>query len=628
MAPSLSRTSSRVSSSRRPSRSRSRPRNPDQASLHYIYSNHFLDDHSLYHGRQSDEELEQARTREETGHANAVNDDSHSLSEKTLAGTPIEPSSHFRGKTGDPAMQVSDAEKMEEEEEARMDSDEEVDEVIDGVACERDVEAGRLGGNLEKKSTTRSAKDPNLVTWDGPDDPKDPKNWTFKRKWAATFIVSSFTFISPVSSSMVAPALSSIASDLHITAEVESQLVLSIFVLAYAVGPIILGPLSEMYGRVPILQLSNLWFLAWNLGCGFAQSKEQLLAFRFLSGLGGSAPLAIGGGTLSDCWRAEERGKAISVYSLAPLLGPAVGPLAGGFIAENTTWRWAFWSVSAVDALIQVFGFFFLQETYTPVLLKRKATRLRKETGNEDLHTEYESPDKTFTKVMKTSLLRPFRLLFTQPIVIVLSVYMAYLYGLMYLVLSTFPGLWENRYNESIGIGGLNYISLGIGFFLGAQICAPLNDRVYRALKKRNNGVGKPEFRVPLMNIGAMLVPIGLFWYGWSAQAKVHWIVPNIGAAIIAAGTIIGFQLIQTYIVDAYTRFAASAIAAATVLRSLAGFGFPLFAPAMYNALDYGWGNSVLGFIAIAVGIPAPILLWKYGETLRGKSKFAAGGGS
>jgi hypothetical protein len=99
--------------------------------------------------------------------------------------------------------------------------------------------------------------------------------------------------------------------------------------------------------------------------------------------------------------------------------------------------------------------------------------------------------------------------------------------------------------------------------------------------------------------------------------------VPNIGAALFAAGTIASFQCVQTYIVDSYSMYAASAIAAVTVLRSLAGFGFPLFARAMYNALGLGWGNSLLGFIAIAFGIPAPFVLWKYGETLRMKSRFA-----
>ena len=180
----------------------------------------------------------------------------------------------------------------EEDEEAREKGIEEETEVRMGVMNEKDVEKGDTA--LEKKKSTRSTRDPNLVTWKGPDDPENPKNWTKKQKWAATFVVSSFTFISPVSSSMVAPAISSISKDFNITNMVEQQLVLSVFVLAYAIGPLFLGPLSEIYGRVPVLQLSNLFYLVFNIACGFSRNKGEMIAFRFLSGLGGSAPLAVG----------------------------------------------------------------------------------------------------------------------------------------------------------------------------------------------------------------------------------------------------------------------------------------------------------------------------------------------
>ncbi|KAL8700614.1 MAG: hypothetical protein Q9201_005356 [Fulgogasparrea decipioides] len=468
-------------------------------------------------------------------------------------------------------------------------------------------------------------KDPNLVTWDGPADPQNPKNWSIKRKWAATFVVSGFTFISPVSSSMVAPALKVISEDFGISSSAVANITLSIFVLAYAVGPLFLGPLSEIFGRVYILQLSNLFYFAWNLACGFAQNTPEMMVFRFLSGVGGSAPLAIGGGVLSDCWLPEQRGKAMGIYSLAPLLGPAVGPIAGGFITEATTWRWIFWATCIADILIQILGLFFLQETYAPTLLKRKAERLRKETGNEKLYTEFDNPDQSLFKKLKISTIRPFRLLGTQPIVQLIAVYMAYLFGLCYLILSTFPGLWEGVYHESVGIGGLNYISLGVGFTLGSQISARVNDIIYRRLKAKNNSIGKPEFRIPAMFVSSPLIPIGLFWYGWSAQAHTHWIMPNIGMAIFGAGSIVCVQCMQTYIIDSYTKFAASAMAAAVVLRSLAGFGFPLFAPAMYDALHYGWGNSLLAFLGIFIGMPAPFVFWRYGEKLRSMSKFAAG---
>lgn len=335
----------------------------------------------------------------------------------------------------------------------------------------------------------------------------------------------------------------------------------------------------------------------------------------------------IGGGVLSDCFRADERGKSIAIYSLAPLLGPAVGPIAGGFIAETTTWRWVFYSTSIVDGAIQIAGLFFLRETYGPKILRERAKKLRKETGDSSYQTEAERQNKTLSQVLRTALVRPFRLLLTQPIVRVLAAYMAYVYGIMYLVLSTFPVLWTSPayYNESTGIGGLNYISLGLGFWLGSQICAPLNDRTYRRLKARNNGVGRPEFRVPLLGVSAILTPAGLFIYGWTGETHCHWIAPNIGALLFGMGSIITFQCIQTYVVDAYTRFAASALAACSFLRSIAGFGFPLFAPYMYRRLHYGWGNTLLGFIAIGIGIPAPLFLWKLGEKLRKMSPYAAG---
>jgi len=166
------------------------------------------------------------------------------------------------------------------------------EEIRPGIPYQRDVEAPPV---LKKTQSTRLMKDPNLVAWESDNDLGNPKNWSMKRKWAATFIVSAFTLVSPISSSMIAPALNSISADFGITNEVEAQLTLSIFILAYAIGPLFLGPLSEIYGRVLVLQLSNLFYLAWNLGCGFARTSGQLMAFRFLSGLGGSAPLAIGG---------------------------------------------------------------------------------------------------------------------------------------------------------------------------------------------------------------------------------------------------------------------------------------------------------------------------------------------
>lgn len=259
------------------------------------------------------------------------------------------------------------------------------------------------------------------------------------------------------------------------------------------------------------------------------------------------------------------------------------------------------------------------------MLVYWKAERLRKETGNQELRTEYELKDRGLKHVMLHALDRPFRLLFTQPIVQFLAIYQAMIYGIIYLMLSTFPMLWTDIYHESVGIGGLNYISIMVGLTFGAQTGGRFIDFIYRRLSKTtNDGKGRPEFRVPILFFSTALVSGGLFMYGWSAQARTHWIVPNIGAAIFSAGTSMTFTGLQTYTIDAYTLYAASAVGTTAVARSITGFGFPLFAPAMYDALGWGWGNSVLGFATLVIGYTGSFVLWFYGQRLREASRFAA----
>jgi hypothetical protein len=227
--------------------------------------------------------------------------------------------------------------------------------------------------------------------------------------------------------------------------------------------------------------------------------------------------------------------------------------------------------------LVQICAFFFFAETNPRAILDKKARALRKKTGNGHLYTDWDEPDQKPLTKLGVAFKRPFKLLATQPIVQFIGIYMAFLYGLMYLVLSTFAGLWINSYHETISIGGLNYISTGLGFFAGSRFNAFFQDRVYRRLKARNGGVAKPEFRIPLMIPGSILVPIGIFIYAWTSEYTTFWLWPNVGVFIVTVGMIICFQSMQVYVVETYSRYAASAVAATVVLRSLAGFGFPLF---------------------------------------------------
>ncbi|KAG5339452.1 hypothetical protein C0989_004188 [Termitomyces sp. Mn162] len=229
-----------------------------------------------------------------------------------------------------------------------------------------------------------------VVGWDGPDDSGNPRNWTKRRRWVVTLVVSLFTFISPVGSSISSPALPEISRDLGIMPGSSLEnMSLSIFVLAYALG------------------------------------------------FGGAAPQSLGGGVVGDLWSPEERGMAMSIYSLAPLVGPSTGPLVGGWIAERTTWPWTFWSVSIADALVQIVGFIFLRETYAPELLKRRARMMRKRTGNKRLRSTFERPDRHWTAVIARGMVKPIVFLATEPIVQVFALYMAVLYGVLYLSITS-----------------------------------------------------------------------------------------------------------------------------------------------------------------------------------------------
>ncbi|KAB8205446.1 major facilitator superfamily domain-containing protein [Aspergillus parasiticus] len=442
-------------------------------------------------------------------------------------------------------------------------------------------------------------------------DPTKPLTWPRPQKWVITIIVSCLTLIPPVSSTMVAPALANMATDLGIRNAVVSQLTLTIFMLAYAIGPLLLGPLSETIGRSPVLLASNVFYLAWTLGCGLARNKAELIAFRFLAGIGGSAPLAVGAGVISDLWAPGERGQAVGIYSLAPLLGPVIGPLTGGWITEPA-------------GVVGVVGFVFIRETYVPVLLKQRQHHVSRD------ETSGSNTSESLMTRLRLASVRPLQFFVTEYIIMVVAIYMAAVFGVLYILLSTYPKVWTQEYDERPGIGALNYISLGLGYVLGSQINACSSDAIYRRLLVRRNAnepqssaKGEPEFRVPPMFVGSVLIPIGMFWYGWSVQAHTHWVMPNIGSFIFFLGSITCMQSMQAYVIDSYAEYAASGLAAAVLLRNIAAFGIPLFAPYMYDSLHYGWGNSVLGFASVVIGIPSPFLFWIYGKKIRGRSKFA-----
>lgn len=472
----------------------------------------------------------------------------------------------------------------------------------------------------EKTPETSATQDPDVVDWESSEDPARAINWPNKKKWSNIAIISAVTFLTPLASSMVAPGVPEIMTEFKSRNETIASFIVSIYILGYAVGPLFLAPMSEVYGRLPVYHVCNCLFVVWTIACAVAPNIGSLLFFRFMGGIAGSCPITIGGGSIADLIVREKRGGAMAIFALGPLLGPVIGPVAGGFLAQAEGWRWVFWVIAIAGGICAACSITFMRETYEPVLLMKKVKQLRKETGNENLRSKLDSGISA-REYFWRAIVRPTKMLFLSPIVLALSIYMAVVYGYLYLLFTTLTLVFEERYHFNSGTVGLVFLGIGVGSLLGLAVFGVASDKIVKRMTAANNGVTKPEFRLPPLIPGSFCIPIGLFWYGWTAQTHQHWILPIIGTLWVGLGLLATFMPIQTYLVDAFTIHAASAIAANTVLRSLVGAFLPLAGPAMYSALGLGWGNSLLAFIALALS-PISWIFYRYGQQIRESPRF------
>ncbi|OCL04627.1 MFS general substrate transporter [Glonium stellatum] len=515
-----------------------------------------------------------------------------------------------------------------EEEKARQDTNKTQDNnPLDDLPDDLERHLSRRSSRKHKHQLQHEAYpemdlDKGLVGWDGQDDPLNPRNFPDSRKWCLLLLVSAITFVSPLASSMFAPGVSFMDAEFHNTSTILSSFSVSIFVLGFVIGPLFLSPLSEIYGRRPVLNYSNCFFVVWNLGCALAPNLAGLLVMRFLGGVGGSACLTVGGGVIADLFLPEQRGLATSVYSLGALFGPVLGPICGGFIAQLAGWRWVYWVLLMASAAVTGGIIVMNRETNPAVIIKQKVKRLRKDLNRPELRSVY--TQNLSERQLRTSFiisrgfLRPIKLLLTSPIVLLLSLYVSFVFGLLYLIFTTITTVYIETYNWPPDLCGLAYLGVGIGFFIGIIFVAKTNDATIIRLTKANNNVYEPEMRLPTCVIFGILIPISFFWYGWTTEKHVHWIVPIIGLLPFGIGMMGIFGPIQTYLIDVFPTFAASAVAALTVSRCLFGALLPLAGPAMYESLGLGWGNSLLGFVAMAL-IPVPALIYRFGGMVRKK---------
>ncbi|KAF2501407.1 MFS general substrate transporter [Lophium mytilinum] len=457
--------------------------------------------------------------------------------------------------------------------------------------------------------------DPNVIFWDGPEDPENPMNWSNSFKWGNLVVILYMVFVTRLASTMLAPGVPEVMAKLHETSSLLAPFVVSVFFLGEAFGLLVLLPLSQIYGRRWIYIISNILFIIFTIACGVSSNFHMLIGFRFLQGSAGSASVTLAHGTITDLMPLKKRVSVQVIFGLLYGAGLFLGPVTGGFLIQAKGWQWVFYLTASSTGFIPILGFFLLSETFAPVLLERRAAKLRVDTGNLDLH----SPSTILpNEVFRLSIVRPIRLLLTSPIVLFMSLYVALASGIFCLLLSTMTFVLKERYHFSTGIVGLTYIGVGVGrivgqFFIGV-FSAYLPNKAEGKLLKLEHYIS-----ITLTVLGGFWMPIGLFMYGWGTEKVIHWIVPLIGTAFVAAGLWHNYKTAVKYIIRAVKiEDNTSATTAIIVLRPVIDAILPLAGLVIYDKLGLGWGNSLLGFIALAL-ILIPVIFKVYGERTNSK---------
>jgi len=407
-------------------------------------------------------------------------------------------------------------------------------------------------------------------------DRRNPMLFPMWKKWAITLLVAFATLAVAFVSAAYTGGVAQIIEEFNASDEVVT-LGVSLFVLGFAIGPLLWAPFSEMYGRQILFFGTYAMLTFFNAGAAGSQNIQTLLILRFFAGAFGSSPLTNAGGVIADIFPASQRGIAMSVFAAAPFLGPTIGPIVGGFLAQTAGWRWVEGLMAIFTGTLWLMGAFLIPETYSPVILRRRAKKLSQMTGKVyKSRMEVEKGEKSLGSELKTAISRPWVLLFREPIVLLLSIYMAIIYGTLYMMFAAFPIVYQQNRGWSEGIGGLAFIGVAVGMMIAIAYTIPDNNR-YNRVAEKNRGKAPPEARLPPSMLGSIFLPLGLFWFAWTNYPSIHWSVSIIGTAPFGFGMVLVFLSIMNYLIDAYTIYAASVLAANSVLRSLFGAIFPLF---------------------------------------------------
>ncbi|KAK3496071.1 major facilitator superfamily domain-containing protein [Neurospora crassa] len=482
--------------------------------------------------------------------------------------------------------------------------------------------ATRLSTVQTRTSTFSSAsRPPDFEVVFAVNDPENPKNWPLWYRCWTIFACSYSTWVVVLYSSSYTAIVPGLMKEYHVTNQPVATLGLTTYLFGLAIGCLALAPLSELYGRRPIYLISLGVFALLILPCAMPSSLAEIIVVRFFGALFGAVMVSNSPATVVDIAHPDYLALCMAVTSIAPLNGPVTGPLIGGFAYQYLGFRWANWIVLILSGAAILF-MATIRETYAPAILRAKAARLRNSTGDDRYWSRFDQKVSTL-QLLKTNLSRPFILAATEPILWFFNTWISLVYAILYLCFVAYPIVFKEHRGWSTGQVGLAFLGMGCGTVASIVLEPFWRSIINKRTSKFDTETGRPapEAQAYIMTIGAILTAFGQLAFSWTClPVSIHWIVPIIFGVPFGMGNTISFIYGSNYLAGAYGLYAASALAANSFLRSVAGGVLPLAGPSMYRNLTPQIAGTILGVLEVLL-IPIPIIFYQYGERIRGRSR-------
>ncbi|KAK9239915.1 major facilitator superfamily domain-containing protein [Lipomyces kononenkoae] len=482
-------------------------------------------------------------------------------------------------------------------------------------------------GTTRRPEDTEAGKDANLVDWYGPDDPENPQNWSTGRK---IFVMAQLCLLTTslyMGASIYTPGVEQLVEDFHVSVVVAS-IPLCVYVFGYGIGQMLFAPLSEVpaLGRNWVYLPTMFIFVVLQVPTALAKNIGSLIVLRFIAGFFSSPALSNGGASMGDILGPAYVPYGIATWAGAAVCGPVIGPLLGGVFTQVKDWRWAFWCLLWISGAAFIVLLFGLPETFGPTILSRRARRLRKITGNENLTTKaaLEFASVPTSTMIQDNLIRPFIISFLEPGVLMLNIYTGFMYAVLYTWFEAFPIVFSGIYHFNSIQSGLAFCGLLVGCLISCAIYLYLIK--YKVIPWLMAG-HRPEILFKLAFFASPILPVSLIFFGWSATASAHWIAPIIASGLFVLGGFIVFQVLFNYLGMSYPRYLASVFAGNGLFRSGVAGAFPLFARQLFVKLGpskfpIGFGSTVLAGIAAILAV-LPFFFYHAGHIMRARSKYA-----